>query len=138
MHSCKIAFLALANKQKEKDIALCIFKHTSFDNQFYVCNYSGSLQDACGIVSICFVFSPKHLGLSSAQLVVLTKCGGFVMQQGKGLAVNHSIKDEIIDMEKIHFIGWWSKSISLFSSISLTVYAMLRLIMRTLFKKILR
>lgn len=140
LHSRKLVFLTLKNRKMDR--AVHIFKPSSSDRQFYASNFSGSLLDAGGVVSIGFIFQPERLGLSSAQLVIQTSIGGFVVH-GKGFAVNNPSKDKCMDMLVLSFSGWWGKGISLFSSINMSVYPMdfessLPGFMRSLFKKMLR
>ncbi|CAM8907710.1 unnamed protein product [Rhodiola kirilowii] len=140
LHWPTLAFLSVTNRQK--DNVLHVYKPFSTDPQFFACNYSGSLLDPGEVASICFVFHPKQLGMSSTKLVIQTSIGGFLVQ-GKGFAVIHPIKDETIEMPGIPYSGWWGKIMSLIYSLNMTVYAMeikssLPDSMRSLFKKILR
>ncbi|KAL2499717.1 hypothetical protein Adt_25267 [Abeliophyllum distichum] len=55
--------------------------------QFYHCNFSEMVLVPGEVASIYFVFLPAQLGLSSAQLVLQTSFGGFLIQV-KGFGVN--------------------------------------------------
>ncbi|PON43967.1 Transmembrane protein 131-like [Parasponia andersonii] len=79
-----VAFLTVENTCSDK--ILHVFEPFSTDSQFYPCNFSEALLGPGEAVSICFVFLPRLLGLTSAHLILQTSSGGFFIQ-AKGYAI---------------------------------------------------
>ncbi|KAH8503402.1 hypothetical protein H0E87_014613, partial [Populus deltoides] len=79
-----VASLTVANTCN--DSILHVYEPFSTDTQFYPCNFSEVLLGPGEVASICFVFLPRWLGLSSAHLILQTSSGGFLVQV-KGYAV---------------------------------------------------
>ncbi|KAK6152717.1 hypothetical protein DH2020_012356 [Rehmannia glutinosa] len=79
-----LAFLTVKNV--DTDSVLSIYGPYSSNSQFYPCNFSDILLAPGEIASICFVFYPTKLGLSSAQLLLQTSFGGFLIG-AKGFAI---------------------------------------------------
>ncbi|XP_011039193.1 PREDICTED: uncharacterized protein LOC105135826 isoform X2 [Populus euphratica] len=79
-----VASLTVANTCN--DSILHVYEPFSTDTQFYTCNSSEVLVGPGEAASICFVFLPRWLGLSSAHLILQTSSGGFLVQV-KGYAV---------------------------------------------------
>ncbi|KAF9678468.1 hypothetical protein SADUNF_Sadunf07G0038100 [Salix dunnii] len=79
-----VASLTVANTCN--DSILHVYEPFSTDTQFYPCDFSEVLLGPGEVASICFVFLPRRLGLSSAHLILQTSSGGFLVQV-KGYAV---------------------------------------------------
>uniref|UniRef100_A0A6N2KVB9 Uncharacterized protein n=1 Tax=Salix viminalis TaxID=40686 RepID=A0A6N2KVB9_SALVM len=79
-----VASLTVANTCN--DSILHVYEPFSTDTQFYPCDFSEVLLGPGEVASICFVFLPRRLGLSSGHLILQTSSGGFLVQV-KGYAV---------------------------------------------------
>ncbi|KAI3785041.1 hypothetical protein L1987_44150 [Smallanthus sonchifolius] len=84
LHFPSLAYLTVENRHKSS--VLNVFEPYSTNTQFYPCNYSEINIRPGEIASLCFVFLPKRLGLSSAHLILQTSSGGFLVQ-AQGFAV---------------------------------------------------
>ncbi|CAH1421068.1 unnamed protein product [Lactuca virosa] len=84
LHSPSITFLTLQNLQNNS--FLNIFEPYSTNLQFYPCNNTEFNLSPGEIASICFIFLPKSLGLSSGHLILQTNLGGFLIQT-RGFAI---------------------------------------------------
>ncbi|XP_023743282.1 uncharacterized protein LOC111891458 isoform X1 [Lactuca sativa] len=84
LHSPSITFLTLQNLQNHS--FLNIFEPYSTNLQFYPCNNTEFNLSPGEIASICFIFFPKSLGLSSGHLILQTNLGGFLIQT-RGFAI---------------------------------------------------
>lgn len=106
-----LAFVTVMNTHKHS--SLYVYEPYSTNSQFYPCNSSEILLAPGEAASVCFVFLPTSLGISSAQLVLQTNYGGFLVQ-AKGFAVESpfGIQPVIVDVSSS---GRWSKNISLFN-----------------------
>ncbi|KAE9607773.1 putative transmembrane protein [Lupinus albus] len=83
LYSPSVAFLTVANVCN--DSILHLYEPFSNDLQFYPCNFSEVSLRPGESASICFVFFPRCLGMSSADLILQTSFGGFVVES-KGYA----------------------------------------------------
>nr|GMD55251.1 transmembrane protein 131 homolog isoform X2 [Ipomoea batatas] len=106
-----LAFVMVMNTHKHS--SLHVYEPYSTNSQFYPCNSSEILLAPGEAASVCFVFLPTSLGLSSAQLVLQTNFGGFLVR-AKGFAVEspYGIQPVTLDGSSS---GRWSKNISLFN-----------------------
>ncbi|CAA2981264.1 Hypothetical predicted protein [Olea europaea subsp. europaea] len=114
-----LAFLTVQNL--DSDSSLNVYDPFSTNSQFYPCNFSEMVLIPGEVASICFVFFPTQLGLSSAQLVLQTSFGGFVIQ-AKGFVVNspYWIKPSVgVDVLSG---GRWRKNLSLLNRFNETLY----------------
>ncbi|KAH9618814.1 hypothetical protein KSS87_007318 [Heliosperma pusillum] len=84
-----VAFLRLKNICNENVIK--VFEPFSTDSQFYPFNFSEVVLGPGEFTSIPFVFLPKWLGSSSAELVLQTSLGGFLVQ-AKGSVIESPYK----------------------------------------------
>ncbi|KAK1433044.1 hypothetical protein QVD17_09950 [Tagetes erecta] len=84
LHFPSLAYLTVENRNKSS--VLNVFKPYSTNTQFYPCNYSEVKIGPGEIATLCFVFVPKWLGLSSAHLILQTSSGGFLVR-AQGFAV---------------------------------------------------
>ncbi|XP_019431577.1 PREDICTED: uncharacterized protein LOC109338737 [Lupinus angustifolius] len=83
LYSPSVAFLTVTNKCN--DSILHLYEPFSNDLQFYPCNFSEVSLGPGESALICFVFFPRCLGLSSADLILQTSAGGFIIE-AKGYA----------------------------------------------------
>lgn len=106
-----LAFVMVMNTHKHS--SLHVYEPYSTNSQFYPCNSSEILLAPGEAASVCFVFLPTSLGLSSAQLVLQTNFGGFLVR-AKGFAVEspYGIQPVTLDVSSS---GRWRKNISLFN-----------------------
>ena len=117
-----IAFLTVANTCN--DSILHIYEPFSTDSQFYPCNLSEVLLGPGETTSICFVFLPRWLGLSTAHLILQTSSGGFLIQ-AKGFAVESSygINPFLgVDVSSGSSNSRWNRNLSLSNSFDETLY----------------
>ncbi|KAL0380898.1 UNVERIFIED_CONTAM: hypothetical protein Sangu_0154100 [Sesamum angustifolium] len=119
MYYPSLAFLTVKNV--DTDGVLSIYAPYSSNSQFYPSNFSEILLAPGEVASICFVFLPTNLGLSSAQLVLQTSIGGFLIH-AKGFAVEspYSIKP-ISDLD-VSSSGRWRNNLSLFNPFNEALY----------------
>ncbi|XP_073060480.1 uncharacterized protein [Primulina eburnea] len=114
-----LAFLTVKNIGDDRNLS--IYHPYSSNLHFYPCNFSETLLAPGEVASICFIFLPTKLGLSSTQLVLQTSIGGFLVH-AKGFAVEspYLIKP-LIDLN-VSSIGRWRKNLSLFNPFNETLY----------------
>ncbi|EXB55923.1 hypothetical protein L484_008274 [Morus notabilis] len=117
-----VAFLTVANTCNES--VLHVYEPFSTDSQFYPCNFSEALVGPGETASICFVFLPRWLGLSSAHLILQTSSGGFLIK-AKGFAIEspyviHPLQG--LDVSSGSSGRRWSRNLSLFNSFDETLY----------------
>lgn len=114
-----IAFLTVANTCN--DSILHVYEPFSTNIQFYPCNFSEVLLGPGEVASICFVFLPRWLGLSSAHLILQTSSGGFLVQV-KGYAVESPYKISPLVSLDVPSTGRLSKNLTLFNPFDETLY----------------
>ncbi|KAK6923019.1 Transmembrane protein 131-like, N-terminal [Dillenia turbinata] len=114
-----IVFLTVKNTHK--DSVLRVYEPFSSNIQFYPCNFSEVLLGPGEVVSMCFVFLPRWLGLSSAQLILQTSAGGFLIQ-AKGYGVESPYGIHPLVGLNDSSIGRWSKNLSLFNPFDETLH----------------
>lgn len=114
-----VAFLTVKNVHS--DSVLRIHYPFSSNSLFYPCNFTEILLAPGEMESICFTFYPRKLGLSSAQIVLQTSFGGFLIQ-AKGFAVDSPYFVKPVDGFNISSSGRWRKNLSLFNPFSETLY----------------
>lgn len=102
------------------DSILHVYEPYSTNIQFYPCNFTELLLGPGEVASICFVFLPRWLGLSSAHLVLQTSFGGFLVQ-AKGFAVESPYEIQSSTSMNVPS-GWLSKHLSLSNSLDETIY----------------
>lgn len=107
-----LAFLTIRNIHS--DNVLTVYEPYSMSSQFYPCNCSEILLEPGEIASICFVFLPTILGSSSAQLVLQTSSGGFLVH-ATGLALESPYKVPPLVGLDVASGGKWRKNLSLFN-----------------------
>lgn len=117
MYFASLSFLTVANTCN--DSILHVFEPFSTNLQFYPCNFTEALVGPGEVVSICFVYLPRWLGMSSAHLILQTSAGGFLVQ-AKGFAIEspygmHPLFDTSSG-------GRWSRNLTLFNSFDETLY----------------
>ncbi|XP_039008067.1 uncharacterized protein LOC120136014 [Hibiscus syriacus] len=114
-----VAYLTVANTCNES--ILLIHEPFSTNIQFYPCNFSEILLGPGEVTSICFVFLPRWVGMSSAQLILQTSSGGFLVQ-AKGFAVESPYEIQPLLSLDIPSSGQLSKNLSLFNPFDETLY----------------
>ncbi|GFY86509.1 hypothetical protein Acr_05g0001480 [Actinidia rufa] len=113
------AFLTVANTHS--DSILYLYEPFSTNTQFYPCNFSEVLLRPGEVASICFVFLPSWLGMSSAHLILQTSSGGFLIR-AKGFAVESPYRIRPLVGLDISSSGRWRKILSLFNPFDETLY----------------
>ncbi|KAL1809906.1 hypothetical protein ACET3Z_026896 [Daucus carota] len=73
-----LAFVTVTNTHSNG--ILNVYEPYSTSSQFYPCNFSERTLGPGEAASFCFVFLPTNLGVSSAQLILQTSFGGFLIQ----------------------------------------------------------
>ncbi|KAK8687769.1 hypothetical protein V6N13_086566 [Hibiscus sabdariffa] len=114
-----VAYLTVANTCNNS--ILHIHEPFSTNIQFYPCNFSEILLGPGEVASICFVFLPRWVGLSSAHLILQTSSGGFLIQ-AKGFAVESPYEVQPLVSLDIPSSGQLSKNLSLFNPFDETLY----------------
>ncbi|PHU19475.1 hypothetical protein BC332_10626 [Capsicum chinense] len=114
-----LAFLNVKNTQR--DSTLTVYEPYGTNSQFYPCNFSETLLAPGDIASICFVFLPTWSGLSSAQLVLQTSSGGFLVQ-AKGFAVESPYRIQPLVGRDISSSGRRIKNLSLYNPYNEALY----------------
>ncbi|GMP28044.1 hypothetical protein CsSME_00003756 [Camellia sinensis var. sinensis] len=112
------AFLTVVNTHS--DGILYLYEPFSTNTQFYPCNFSEVSLGPGEVASICFVYLPTWLGMSSAHLILQTSSGGFLVQ-AKGFAVESPYGMQPLGLD-ISSSGRWSKNLSLFNPFDETLY----------------
>ncbi|CAI0554073.1 unnamed protein product [Linum tenue] len=113
-----VVFLTVANTCN--DSILYVYEPYTTDVQFYPCNFSEVKLGPGEVASLCFVFLPRWMGLSSAHLILQTNIGGFVIQaKGYGMASPYAISPMMgIDIPSS---GELRKNLSVFNPFSETI-----------------
>ncbi|KAG6729282.1 hypothetical protein I3842_01G020200 [Carya illinoinensis] len=114
-----LAFLTVANTCN--DSILHVYEPFSTDVQFYPCNSSEALLGPGEVASICFVYFPRWLGLSSAHLILQTSAGGFLVH-AKGFAIESPYGIQPILGLDVSSSGRWTKNLSLFNPFDETIH----------------
>lgn len=112
LFSPSVAFLTVGNTCS--DSTLHVYEPFSTNSQFYPCNYSEILLGPGESASICFVFLPRSLGLSTSRLVLQTNSGGFLVS-AKGFAIDSPYKIEPFTNLDVPAGGHLRKNFSLFN-----------------------
>lgn len=107
-----VVFLTVANSHN--DSILHLYEPFSTNKQFYPCNFSEVLLGPGEVASICFVFLPKWLGLSTSHLILQTSSGGFLVS-AKGFAVESPFKVQPLVDNNFPSNGRLRKNFSLFN-----------------------
>lgn len=111
----------LTVKNVDTDSFLSIYDPYSSNSQFYPCSFSDILLAPGEIASICFVFFPTKLGLSSSTLVIQTSFGGFLIQ-AKGFAVESPYLVKPLSGLDVSSDGRRLKNFSLFNPFNETLH----------------
>lgn len=111
-----IAYLTVSNN----DSILHVYQPFSTDSQFFPCNFTEATLGPGEVASICFVFLPRSLGLSSAHLILQTNFGGFLVQ-AKGFASEFPYGQALSESD-VSSSGRWRKNLSLFNPFNETIY----------------
>lgn len=119
LYSSSTAFLTVENTCNESTLHL--YEPFSTDLQFYPCNYSEVSLRPGESASICFVFFPKCLGVSSASLILQTSSGGFVVE-AKGYAIESPFGIQPLSGVEISPGGRLSRNFSLFNPFDEPLY----------------
>ncbi|GAB4847003.1 hypothetical protein Ancab_026015 [Ancistrocladus abbreviatus] len=119
LYSTSPAFLTVKNTCNES--VLNVYEPFSTNTQFYPCNFSELSLGPGEAASICFIFAPRWLGMSSAQIILQTSSGGFLLQ-AKGLAVDSPYNIRPLVEFDVLSSGWWSRNLSLFNPFDETVH----------------
>ncbi|KAJ4965517.1 hypothetical protein NE237_017366 [Protea cynaroides] len=114
-----LAFLTVANTCN--DSILHVYEPFSTDSQFYPCNFDDMLLRPGEVASICFVFLPRSLGLSSAHLILQTSSGGFLVH-AKGLAIESPYGIQPLIGLDVSADRIFSKNLSLYNPFNETLY----------------
>ncbi|KAE8699985.1 hypothetical protein F3Y22_tig00110569pilonHSYRG00260 [Hibiscus syriacus] len=114
-----VAYLTVANTCN--DSILRIHEPFSTNKQFYPCNFSEISLGPGEVASVCFVFLPRWVGLSSAHLILQTSTGGFLVQ-AKGFAVESPYEIQPLVSLDIPSSGQLNKNLSLFNPFDETLY----------------
>ncbi|XP_010527126.1 PREDICTED: uncharacterized protein LOC104804508 [Tarenaya hassleriana] len=110
-------------KKKKGVVTICnnsilhVYEPFSSDKQFYPCNNTGFLLSPGEVASVCFMFLPRWLGLSSAHLVLQTNRGGFLVQ-AKGFAVKSLYGAQPLVSIAIPANPWSMKTFSVFNPLN--------------------
>ncbi|XP_065873792.1 uncharacterized protein [Euphorbia lathyris] len=114
-----VAFLTITNMCN--DSILHVYEPFSTDLQFYHCNFSELHLGPGEVASICLVFLPRSLGLSSAHLILQTSFGGFLVEV-KGYAVESPYKISPVVSLDTDSSGRLIKNLSLFNPFNENLY----------------
>ncbi|XP_015576752.1 uncharacterized protein LOC8267226 isoform X1 [Ricinus communis] len=114
-----VAFLTVANMFN--DSILYVYEPFSTNIQFYACNFSEFFLRPGEVASVCFVFLPRWLGLSSAHLILQTSSGGFLVQ-AKGYAVESPYKISTVMNQDSSCSGRLITNLSLFNPLNEDLY----------------
>ena len=114
-----VAFVTVKNTCN--DSILHVYEPFSTDTQFYPCNLSEVFLGPMEVASICFVFLPRWLGVSSAHLILQTSSGGFLVQT-KGFAVESPYGIRPLIGLDVFSNGRWSQNLSLFNPFDEDLY----------------
>ncbi|KAK3023959.1 hypothetical protein RJ639_042849 [Escallonia herrerae] len=113
-----LAYLTVVNTHS--DNILNVYEPYCTNSQFYARNFSELKLGPGEVASICFVFLPTLLGLSSAHLILQTSFGGFFIQ-ARGFAIESPYGIQPITVD-IGSSGRWRKNLSLFNPFDDTLY----------------
>ncbi|XVF17718.1 hypothetical protein REPUB_Repub10bG0147800 [Reevesia pubescens] len=119
LFSPSVAYLTVANTCNHS--ILHVYEPFSTNIQFYSCNFSEVLLEPGEVASICFIFLPRWVGLSSAHLILQTSSGGFLVQ-ARGFAVESQYKVQPLVSLDIPSNGQLRKNLSLFNPFDETLY----------------
>lgn len=119
LYAASISTLTLTNLNKEG--VLDVYEPYCTDPQFYPYNFDEVSIEPGENASIYFVFLPRNLGLSSAQVVLQTSFGGFVLQ-AKGVAIDSPYKIEPLVGIDLHLSGVLSKTLSIHNPFEESIY----------------
>lgn len=114
-----VASLRLKNTCNET--VLKVYVPFSTDTQFYPFNFSEVVLGPGEVTSISFVFLPKLLGSSSAELVVQTSFGGFLVE-AKGFSVESPHRLRPLVGLDVSSGGWLSRNLSLWNPFDETIH----------------
>lgn len=112
LYAPSFAFLTVSNTHS--DSSLFLYEAFSTKSQFYPCNASEILLKPGEVASICFVFLPTQLGISTAYLVLQTSSGGFLIH-AKGFGVESLYRVQLLEAPGISSNGRWNRYLSLFN-----------------------
>lgn len=113
------AFLTVENTHSDR--ILYLYEPFSTNSQFYPCNSSEVFLGPGEVASICFVFLPTWLGMSSAHLILQTSSGGFLIQ-AKGFAIESPYGIQPLIGLDTSSSGRWSKNLSLSNPFDETLF----------------
>ncbi|WCJ31096.1 hypothetical protein M5689_012611 [Euphorbia peplus] len=119
LYSPSVAFLTITNMCN--DSILHVYEPFSTDLQFYHCNFSELHLGPGEVASVCLVFLPRSLGLSSAHLILQTSSGGFLVEV-KGYAVESPYKISPVVNLDTDSSGRLIKNLSLFNPFNENLY----------------
>ncbi|KAF5736124.1 hypothetical protein HS088_TW14G00259 [Tripterygium wilfordii] len=114
-----VAFLTVKNIHN--DSILHIYEPFSTNIQFYPCNFSEAILEPGEVASICFVFLPRFLGMSSSHLILQTSCGGFLVL-AKGFAIESPYEIQPLLSIDVLPDGRLRKNLSLFNPFNETLF----------------
>ncbi|KAI9166078.1 hypothetical protein LWI28_025860 [Acer negundo] len=118
LFSPSVAFLTVANSCND---SILVYEPFSTNKQFYPCNFSNIFLGPGEVASICFVFLPRWLGLSTSRLILQTNSGGFLVS-AKGFAVESPYKIQPLMNLEVSPSGRLSKNFSLFNPFDETLH----------------
>lgn len=105
------AFLTLKNTCNESE--LYIHEPFSSDAQFFPCNSTEFVLGPGEVGSLCFVFLPRSLGLSSSEIILQTSLGGFLLQ-ARGYSLDSPYQAAPLELD-VFPNGWRTSNFSLFN-----------------------
>ncbi|GAB2282584.1 hypothetical protein Dimus_017123 [Dionaea muscipula] len=105
-----LAFITLKNTCNESE--LNVYKSFSTDAQFYPWNFTEFALGPGEVASLCFVFLPISLGFSSAEIVVQTSLGGFLLKV-KGYSTDTPYQVSPLVEFDVFPNGWRGRNLSL-------------------------
>ncbi|KAJ3702573.1 hypothetical protein LUZ61_006278 [Rhynchospora tenuis] len=115
------SILTLTLTNFNKDSVLHVYEPYCTDPQFYPYNFDEVSLEPGENASISFVFLPRNIGLSSAQIVLQTNIGGFVLP-AKGDAVESPYNIEPLVGIDLHISGFVSKTLSIHNPFEESIY----------------
>ncbi|KAL5705819.1 hypothetical protein ACHQM5_024063 [Ranunculus cassubicifolius] len=114
-----LAFLTVTNTCNESSMQ--IYKPFSTDTQFYPCDFDGIILRPGEVARICFVFLPQQLGLLSAQIVIQTNSGGFLIH-AKGIVIESLYQIHPLVGLNVSLDGEFNRNLSLYNPFDDTLY----------------
>jgi Transmembrane protein 131-like N-terminal len=119
LYVASVSTLTLTNIHQ--DSVLDVYEPYCTDPQFYPYNFEELSIEPGENASISFVFLPRNLGFSSAQIVLQTSFGGFVLQ-AKGVANESAYNIEPLVGINLHVNDVLTKALSIHNPFEESIY----------------